>query len=102
MIYGVSYELENELRTNREELEILYIEVEKYRLMTAMYYSFCMKEWDLGERLENQLKENRDAIIGDFDGFAYSSVRANAEYRTLEHMLDDGIITKSEYNFCNI
>ena len=67
-----------------------------------MYYSFHMRRWDLGKKLNEQLRENSNAIIGEFDGFCYFSRRASAIYRTLEDMLRDGIITREEYNFCNI
>lgn len=102
MRYGLAYGLEQELRTNRQELEQLSIAVEKYRMKAAMYYSFHMHKWDLGKKLNEQLQENMDAIIGEFDGFCYASWRVNAVFRTLEDMLHDGIITREEYNFCNI
>lgn len=102
MRYGLTFELENELRTNRQELERLSIAVEEYRIKAAMYYSFHMRRWDLGKKLNEQLQENMDAVIGEFDGFCYFSRRANAVYRTLSDMLHDGIITREEYNFCNI
>lgn len=102
MRYGLAYGLEQELKANRQELEQLSISVEEYRIKAAMYYSFHMHRWDLGKKLNEQLQENRDAIIGEFDGFCYSSRRASAVYRTLEDMIRDGIITREEYNFCNI
>lgn len=102
MRYGLAFELEQELRANRQELERLSIAVEAYRIKAAMYYSLHMRRWDLGEKLRNQLQENDDAIIGEFDGFCYSSRRASAVYRTLGDMFHDGIITREEYNFCNI
>lgn len=61
-----------------------------------------MRCWDLGEKLDKQLRENMDAAIGGFDGFCYSSRRADAVYRNLEDMVRDGIITREEYSFCNI
>ena len=102
MRYRLTFELENELRMNRQELEHLSIAIEEYRIKAAMYYSLYMRRWDLGDRLRNQLQENDDAIIGEFDGFCYASWRANAVFRTLEDMVHDGIITREEYNFCNI
>lgn len=102
MRYGLAYGLEQELKANRQELEQLSISVEEYRIKAAMYYSFHMHRWDLGKKLNEQLQENRDAIIGEFDGFCYFSRRASAVYRTLEDMIRDGIITREEYNFCNI
>lgn len=102
MRYGLAFELENELRANRQELEHLSVALEEYRIKAAMYYSFHMRRWDLGKKLNEQLRENSNAIIGEFDGFCYSSRRASAIYRTLEDILRDGIITREEYNFCNI
>lgn len=102
MRYGLAYGLEHELRTNRQELERLSILVEEYRIKAAMYYSFYMHRWDLGETLRKQLRENMDAVIGEFDGFCYSSRRASAVYRTLGDMVRDGIIIREEFNFCNI
>lgn len=102
MRYGLTYELEKELRSNRHELQYLSVALEEYRIKAAMYYSFHMHKWDLGKKLNEQLQENKDAIIGEFDGFCYSSRRANAVYRTLEDMFRDGMITREEYNFCNV
>lgn len=102
MRYGLAYGLEQELKANRQELEQLSIAVEVYRIKAAVYYSLHMRRWDLGERLRNQLQENDDAIIGEFDGFCYASWRANAVFRTLEDMVHDEIISREEYNFCNI
>lgn len=102
MRYGLAVELENELRMNRQELERSFIALEEYRIKAAMYYSFHMGRWDLGKKLNEQLQENMDSIIGEFDGFCYSSRRASAVYRTLGDMVRDGIITREEFNFCNI
>ena len=102
MRYGLTFELEKELRMNHQELEHLSIALEEYRIKAAMYYSFHMHRWDLGKKINAQLQENNDAIIGEFDGFCYSSRRASAVYRTLGDMFRDGIITREEYNFCNI
>ena len=102
MRYGLAFELENELRANRQELEHLSVALEEYRIKAAMYYSLYMRRWDLGKKLNEQLRENMDAVIGEFDGFCYSSRRASAIYRTLEDMLREGIITRGEYDFCNI
>lgn len=102
MRYGLAFELENELRANRQELEHLSVALEEYRIKAAMYYSLHMRRWDLGKKLNEQLRENMDAVIGEFDGSCYASWRANAVFRTLEDMVHDGIISREEYNFCNI
>lgn len=59
MRYGLAYGLEQELRTNRQELERLSILVEEYRIKAAMYYSFHMHRWDLGKKLNEQLQEKQ-------------------------------------------
>ena len=54
------------------------------------------------EKLEKQSEENRDALIGEFDGFSYASWRANAVYRTLEDMCYEGLLTEKEYRECKV
>lgn len=56
----------------------------------------------LAEKLQKQSEENRDALIGEFDGFSYASWRANAVYRTLENMFDEGLLTEKEYRECKV
>lgn len=66
-----------------------------------MYKAFFFHRSDLATNIQQQIMENNDAEIGEFDGFCYASWRANAVYRTLEDMAKQGLITKEEYNFCN-
>lgn len=101
-MFDFAYKLEEDLRLQRMSLESLSFKYETQRLKTAMYYSFHMRNWELGERLQKQLQENTYASIGEFDGFSYSSVRANAMFRTLEDMVENGLITIEEYKFCNV
>ncbi len=56
----------------------------------------------LAEILENQIEENYDNCVGEFDGMCYASWRARAIYRTLEDMVKQDLITKSEYEFCQV
>ena len=58
--------------------------------------------WIFAEKLQKQSEENRDALIGEFDGFSFASWRANAVYRTLEDMCDEGLLTEKEYRECKI
>ena len=45
----------------------------------------------------------RDVVeIEKFDGFSYASWRANAVYRTLEDMCDEGLLTEREYRECKV
>lgn len=54
----------------------------------------------MGEKLQKQREENEDAVVGEFDGHCYASWRANAIFRTLEDMYNEGLITESEYREC--
>ena len=76
-------------------------EIEMLRLKAAKYKAYFYMERTLVEKLEKQIRENLDALTGEFDGFCYCGRRANAVFRTLEDMLDDGILTKEEYGFCD-
>ena len=93
--------LENELHCVNIKLVSQELKIENLKLKGAMYKAFFFHMWDLGERLKIQIAENSYACIGEFDGFCYSSKRGNAKYRTLENLMNDGIITKIEYNECN-
>lgn len=97
MLENLAYEIIQEKKENnylKTENEILRIKVAKYK-------AYFFGRYDLVEKLEKQIKENRDYLIGEFDGFCYCSWRARAVFRTLEDMYDEGIITESEYNFCD-
>lgn len=76
-------------------------EIEMLRLKAAKYKAYFYMKTQLVEKLEKQIRENIDALTGIFDGFCYTSWRANACYRTLEDMLKDELITREEYNFCD-
>lgn len=66
------------------------------------HISFVFRNSTLAKKLEKQSEENRDALIGEFDGFSYASWRANAVYRTLEDMCDEGLLTEKEYRECKV
>lgn len=53
-------------------------------------------------KLQEQEEENRYALIDEFDGYCYASWRANAIFRTLEDMCNEGLLTEDEYNKCRI
>ena len=80
--------------------ESVEMEMEQYRLKAAMYRNFFIHNFALGQKLQEQITENNNALIGEFDGFSYASWRANAVFRTLENMLEDGILTEKEYMSC--
>ena len=75
---------------------------EYLRIKAAMYKAYFFRNFILAEKLQKQSEENRDALIGEFDGFSYASWRANAVYRTLENMCDEGLLTEKEYRECKV
>lgn len=74
--------------------------ITEYKMKAAMYKAYFFHKYELAEILEKQINENYDNITGEFDGFCYASWRANAVYRTLEDMVNQNIITDSDYRFC--
>ena len=76
-------------------------QIEKLRLKTAKYKALFYGNYELSQTLQNQEKENDDYCTGGFDGFCYASWRAHAEYRTLEDMVRQGIISEADYDLCN-
>lgn len=94
--------LENELHSVNRKIVSQELEIENLKLKGAMYKALFFNRYDLAERLESQITENSDACIGEFDGFCYSSKRVNAKYRTLDNLMNNGIITENEYNECSL
>ena len=86
----------------QEKLVSQEYEVENLRIKAAMYKAYFFRNSSLAEKLQKQSEENRDALIGEFDGFSYASWRANAVYRTLENMCDEGLLTEKEYRECKV
>lgn len=86
----------------QEKLVSQEYEIENLRFKAAMYKAYFFCNSTLAEKLQKQNEENRDALIGEFDGFSYASWRANAVYRTLEDMCDEGLLTEREYIECKI
>lgn len=89
-----------ELLDTQKKLISQEYEIEMLRIKAAKYKAFFFRESDLAIKLQEQEEENRDALIGEFDGYCYASWRANAIFRTLEDMYDEGLITESEYREC--
>lgn len=79
--------------------QVLKRDYETLRLQCAGYLCYLLNQTELYGILDKQLGENKLASIGEFDGFSYDSRRANAVFRTIEDMLDDGIITKDQYSY---
>jgi len=86
----------------QEKLVSQEYEVENFRIKAAMYKAYFFRNSTLAEKLQKQSEENRNALIGEFDGFSYASWRANAVYRTVEDMFDEGLLTENEYRECKI
>lgn len=89
-----------ELLNAQEKLISQEYEIELLRIIAAQYKAFSFIIGDLGEKLQKQREENEDAVVGEFDGHCYASWRANAIFRTLEDMYNEGLITESEYREC--
>lgn len=81
-----------QLLEDQEKLVSQEYEIENLRIKAAMYKAYFFRNSILAEKLRKQSEENRDALIGEFDGLSYASWRANAVYRTLENMCDEGLL----------
>ena len=91
-----------ELTNSQYRLISQEYEIEILRIKAAKYKAFFFRESDLAIKLQDQEEENKDALVGEFDGFCWSSRRAFAVFRTLEDMYDEGLLTEDEYNKCRI
>lgn len=91
-----------QLLESQEKLVSQEYEIENFRIKAAMYKAYFFRNSSLAEKLRKQSEENRDALIGEFDGLSYASWRANAVYRTLEDMCDEGLLTEREYKECKV
>lgn len=96
MIENFIDELNNMNKTNK----VLKIKIVELQLKAGMYKAYFYGKSSLAQKLNDQITENRNHLIGEFDGFCYSSLRANAKYKTLEDMHKENIITDDEYDFC--
>lgn len=107
-MYGNIYRPSRTMELGAELLELNHtvhsqeLIIEEYRLKAAMYKALFFGKSALAEKLRNQIKENYDNCVGEFDGFCYASWRARAVYRTIEDMTTQGLITKEEYIFCDV
>ena len=91
-----------ELLNAQEKLISQEYEIEMLRIKAAKYKAFFFRESDLVIKLQKQEEENTDALVGEFDGFCWSSRRAFAVFRTLEDMYDEELLTEDEYKECRI
>lgn len=74
-----------------EDLKRAWREVDKYRLEAAKYKAYFFHKEELVEKLDRQLGVNYASLCG------YSG-----NYMNLEEMYACEIITKDEYDFCNL
>lgn len=95
-------ELGNEIISLCDNNFSLRISVEEFRLKAAMYKARFYDRSELAETLNKQILENLQNAIGEWDGFSYSSVRADAVYRTLEDIKEQKLITQEDYLFCKV
>lgn len=107
-MYGNIYRPSRTMELGAELLELnctvqaQEIQIEDLRLKAAKYKAYFFRKQKLAETLEEQIEENFNACVGEFDGFCYAFWRARAVYRTLEDMFRQGLITESEYIFCKV
>lgn len=96
MINELKLELVREQAESTLELcrdyERAWREVDKFRLEAARYKALFFHKEALSEQLADQLRTNL------WVGYSYSS----DSYKNLEGMHDAGLITKEEYEFCNV
>lgn len=76
--------------------------IDELELKAATYKARFFGKYDLAEKLDNQIKENFNNLVGEFDGFSYASWRAHAVYRTLGDMYKDNLITEEELRLCEV
>ena len=98
----MSMELGEELVYLNNTVEEQRLTIQELKIKAAMYKAAFFGRYDLYDKLVKQRDENSDALIGEFDGFCYSSQRANAVFRSLEDMYYDGILTRNEYDECTL
>ena len=100
--YGMSMDLGRELVNLNQTVINQELTIEELRIKAAMYKAAFFGYHDLHDKLMKQRDENNDALIGEFDGFCWASWRANAVFRSLEDMYEDGLLTESEYDKCSL
>ena len=95
MLRELEYEL-HRINTKVEEQDFL---IEMLRLKAGKYYAYNIREWKLGHKLDEQIKENEYAIQRFFGtAWGIASWIERAVFRTLEDMRDEEIITEQEYS----
>ena len=99
---NITMDLGMELANLNKTVARQEIIIDELELKGAMYKAYFFGKSELVEKLRNQITENYNNRIGEFDGFCYASWRAKAVYRTLEDMYKEGIITEGEYLFCEL
>ena len=96
----LSLNLGRELINLNETISQQEIMIDELTLKAAMYKMRFFGKANLADRLNDQIMENFNSLIGEWNGFCFASWRANAVYRNLRDMLRDGLITQDEYEVC--
>lgn len=76
--------------------------IDELMLKAAMYKASFFGKHNLANKLNEQIVENLNSYVGEWDGFCFASWRARAVYRNLEDMLREDLITQEEYAFCEV
>ena len=95
-------ELAMELISLNKTVDRQKIIIDELELKAAEYKAYFFGKYDLADKLQKQIKENNDNLIGEFNGYCYASWRAHAVYRTLYDMYQDRLIAEEEYDFCKV
>ena len=85
-----------------DDAEFYEREYQQMKVTAAKYKALFYGRDGISKKLCDQESENRDACIGAFDGFCYSSKRAVARFRTLDDMKNEGILDADEFAFCDV
>lgn len=99
---NITKELGIEMLNINQVIQRQQIQIDELKLKGAMYKAYFFEKSELVELLRNQIQDNYNSSIGEFDGFCYASWRAKSVYRSLEDLFEQGIITETEYDFCNL
>ena len=99
---NISMDLGRELVNLNKTVARQEIIIDELELKGAMYKAYFFGKSELAEKLRNQITENYNNRVGEFDGFSYASWRAKTVYRTLEDMYNENLITEGEYLFCEL
>lgn len=88
----MTLDLGNELLNLHATINQQNMRIDELGLKAAMYKAYFFHKDNLASKLDAQLSDNLKCYYGcDW-----------IEYRNLDDMLADGLITEEEYNFCKV